>query len=94
MPIFSYLDPSENIGIPPPMKNAGLYAGDVQYTKTKWSKDYRGPRVEPDAVAFSSQFYDGAKNHVPTGIRPGNNTIINNPYTFVNTKYNAMCYSK
>lgn len=91
--MYSFLDPSENVGIPPPMKNAGLYAEDVKHTKTKWSKDYRGPRTEPDAVAFSQHFYEGAKNHIPTAVRPGNNTILNNPYTYVSTKYNAMCYS-
>ena len=90
--MYSFLEPSENVGIPEPQKNAGLYAGDTPYKKTQWSKDYRGPRIEPDAVAFSTQFYEGARNHIPTGIRPGNNTILKNPYNYVSTTYNTMCY--
>jgi len=89
--IYSYLDPSENVGIPAPVPHAGLYASDASYKQTQWSKDYRGPRIEPDAVAYASQFY--APNHVPTGARPGNNTIINNPYKFGDRKYNGMCYA-
>jgi hypothetical protein len=88
---FSYLDPSENVGIPPPMPHAGLYAPDAAYTQTQWSKDYRGPRIEPDAVAYASHFY--APNHIPTYTRPGNNSILNNPFKFSDTKYNSMCYA-
>ena len=71
---YSFIDPSENIGIPPPQRYAGLYSSDEPYTNTKWSKDYRGPRIEPDAVAYASKFSDGAKGHIPITIRPGNNT--------------------
>lgn len=92
--MYSFLDPSENVGLPKPMINNGIYASDIPYIKKIWSKDYRGPKIEPDAVAFSHHFYEGAKNHIPTGIRPGNNTIINNPYQFISNKYNYMCYTK
>lgn len=91
---FSFIDPSENFGIPPPQKYAGLYSSDEPYTKTNWSKDYRGPHVEPDAVAYANKFAIGAKSHIPTSVRPGNNTIKNNPYSFTSTEYNSMCYNK
>jgi hypothetical protein len=90
---YSFIDPSENIGIPPPQRYAGLYSSDQPYTNTKWSKDYRGPRIEPDAVEYAKKFSDGAKGHIPTSIRPGNNTIKNNPYSFSSTSYNSMCYA-
>lgn len=90
---YSFLDPSENSGIPPPQKYAGLYSSDEPYTDTLWSKDYRGPRIEPDAVAYASKFDEVAKSHIPTSIRPGNNTIKNNPYSFSSKTYNTMCYN-
>lgn len=89
---FSYLDPSENVGIPQPMKNAGLYAGDIPFKKTKYSRDYSTGRIEPDAVAFASQFDPLARSHIPTSIRPGNNSILNNPFTFM-PNMNTMCYN-
>lgn len=89
---FSYIDPSENVGIPPPMKYAGLYSSDVPYTNTLWSKDYRGPRIDPDAVSYASQYDEVAKTQIPTTIRPGNNTMTKNPYMFSSTSYNTMCY--
>ena len=89
---FSYLDPKEKVDIPPPMKYAGLYASDQPYTKTLWSKDYRGERVDPDAVAYSKHYNELARSHIPTTIRPGNNTIQNNPYMFSSEKYNKMCF--
>ena len=91
---YSFIDPSENVGIPPPQKHAGLYSSDEPYKNTNWSKDYRGPRIEPDAVAYANTFGIGAKKHIPTSIRPGNNTIVNNPYSFKSTEYNSMCYNK
>ena len=91
---YSFLDPTENVSIPPPMINAGLYAPDIPYKPTKWSKDYRViQHLEPDAVSYASQFNPIAKNHIPTGVRPGNNTILNNPYNFFDKKFNTMCYN-
>lgn len=89
--MYSYIDPSENVGIPQSQPHAGLYAPDAPHTQTQWSKDYRGPRLEPDSVAYAKQFYMPA--HIPTNIRPGNNTINNNPFKFNDTKYNSMCYA-
>jgi hypothetical protein len=91
---FSFIDNSENYGIPPPQKYAGLYSSDEPYKNTNWSKDYRGPRIEPDSVAYSQTFGQGSNGHIPITIRPGNNTIKNNPYSFSSTEYNSMCYNK
>ena len=89
---FSYVKPEENVGIPPPMKYAGLYSSDLPYTNTTWSKEYRGERVAPDAVAFSTQYDKLAQKHIPTSVRPGNNYIIDNPYEFTDDKSNTMCF--
>ena len=89
---YSFVIPEENVGIPPPMRYAGLYSSDVPYTNTLWAKEYRGERVEPDAVAYSKQYNELAKKHIPTSIRPGNNSIVNNPYGFDNDKSNIMCF--
>ena len=53
------------------------------------------PRIEPDAVAYSSQFY--ASHHIPSYNRPGNNTINSNDYKTYNlpggdNNYNFSCY--
>lgn len=90
---YSYLDPKDNVIYVPEVKNAGLYSSDVPFKKTAWGKDYSEPRIEPDAVSYSSTFYEGARHHIPTGVRPGNNTNIKNTYTFINSKYNTMCYN-
>jgi hypothetical protein len=85
---YSYLDPLDNVGIPERVPYAGLYA---VFDPKKHVFSQEPKRIEPDAVAYSAEFY--AKNHIPTSIRQGNNTIKNNPYKFVNTQYNMMCYS-
>lgn len=89
---YSFLDPSENVGIPHPMNHAGLYTSTQPYENTLWSKDYRGPRIEPDAIAYSSQYNDLAKTHIPTNVRPGNNSIDKNKYFFKNQQYNEICF--
>ena len=52
---------------------------------------YTVQRIEPDAVAYASQFY--AKNHIPSyQERVGNNTIKPDIYTKYNPNYNIYCY--
>lgn len=89
---YSYILPEENVGIPPPMRYAGLYSSDLPYTNTQWAKEYRGERVDPDAVAYSEHYNELAKKHIPTSIRPGNNSILNNPYSFESDVSNIMCF--
>ncbi len=91
---YSYLDPKQNVGIPMPQKNAGLYGGEqTLHRHSKWgAADYSEERVEPDAVAYSAHFYEGAQNHIPTANRPGNNTILKNPFTIHDEKFNSLCY--
>ena len=91
---YSFLDPKENVGIPTPQKNAGLYGGeDTPHKHSKWgAADYSEPHLQPDAVAYSERFYEGAKHHIPTSIRPGNNSMTTNPYSIYSDKYNSMCY--
>lgn len=91
---YSFLNPSENVGIPTPQKNAGLYSGEnTPHRHSKWgAADYSEPHLTPDAVEYSSRFYEGAKNHIPTTIRPGNNTMLKNPYSVYNEQYNSLCY--
>lgn len=91
---YSFLDASENVGIPVPQKNAGLYSGEeVPHKHPRYGgNDYSEPRVQPDAIAYSQKFYEGAKNHIPTAVRLGNNTMINNPYNVYDDKYNSLCY--
>lgn len=89
---YSYLNPKDNVSIPPPMKNAGLYSGDVPFTQKQWSKDYSEKRIEPDAVAYSSKFFPLAQGHIPTSIRLGNNSIKNGTFTIKDYSYNTMCY--
>lgn len=64
---------TEKVPLPEPLKNAGLYTGDVLFDKKPWGNNYLQPRIEPDAVSFSSQFY--APHHIPSYNRPGNNTV-------------------
>jgi hypothetical protein len=90
---YKYLDPAENVGLPSPVPYAGLYS-DAPYSQNKWSKDYRGPQIPPDAVAYSQQYFELARYHIPTASRPGNNTVLNNPYRFTyNNNYNTLCTS-
>jgi hypothetical protein len=88
---YKYLNPSENVGMPPPQKNAGLYA-DLPYTQTERSKTYAREHIQPDAVSYSKHYFELARHHIPTGIRPGNNTLQINPYTFSQKHYNRLCY--
>lgn len=89
---YSYIDYKFNQPTPPPMKNAGIYSGDISFSKQPWGNDYRQPRVDPDAAAYAAQFY--AKNHVPSyQNRPGNNTVKSNYIqTYNNPNYNLSCY--
>lgn len=89
---FSFLDPTENVGLPQPMENAGLYANDLTKTKKNFSYDYDVKRIEPDAIKYSSTYFELAKSHIPTGVRPGNNSIIDNKFVINDTKYNSLCY--
>jgi hypothetical protein len=79
---------------PPQQKNAGLYTGDVLFDKKPWGNSYKMAPVEPDAVAYASQFY--ASHHIPSGNRPGNNTVNSSKYKKYteNTEnnYNFSCF--
>ena len=73
--------------------NAGLYTGDVNFSKKPWGNDYSIGRVEPDALNYAKFFY--AKNHIP-GIqnRPGNNTYTTvDVYRNYLDNYNLQCYT-
>lgn len=49
------------------------------------------PRIEPDTIAYSSQFY--AKTHIPSSQeRIGNNSINPQIYQKYKTEYNLFCY--
>lgn len=89
---FSYLDPKENVSIPPPMDNHGIYA-EKPKSKSEWAKNYDTKRIEPDAVKYSSTFFELAQGHIPTGNRPGNNTIMDDKFTITSLKYNTLCYN-
>jgi hypothetical protein len=93
---FSELDYKPNVPTPPPVKNAGLYTGDVLFDKKPWGNNYKQPRVPPDAVAYASQFY--ASHHIPSHNRPGNNHLDSKHYTEYktldpNAQYNFYCYT-
>ena len=92
---YKYLDPGENAGLPRPLQYAGIYAETPHKTSTGWSsRDYRGQYVPPDAVAYASQYFELARHHIPTSIRPGNNTLIFNPFRFnKNDAFNDLCYN-
>lgn len=86
-------DEDKLVSVPPPLKNAGLYSGDLTFTKKPWGNDYRGPKIEPDASKFASQFY--AKHHIPSTNRPGNNALNTNIYQFYDkNKYNIECFNE
>ena len=66
------------------------------FDKKPWGNSYKMPPVEPDAVAYASQFY--ASHHIPSYNRPGNNFINTNKYqkyTTVNGQdnYNFSCHT-
>jgi hypothetical protein len=79
--------------VPEPMKNAGLYTGDVLFDKKPWGNNYLQPKIPPDAVSYASQFY--APHHIPTYNRPGNNTVNLQSYKIYKdpSKYNISCHS-
>jgi hypothetical protein len=92
---YSELGYNPDIPPPEPLKNAGLYTGDVLFDKKPWGNNYLIPKVTPDAVAYASQFY--AKHHIPSYNRPGNNTVSADIYDFyhlnANTEYNIKCHN-
>lgn len=88
---FSYLDYEANIPPPPADKNAGLYTGDITFTKKEWGNDYRHEHIPADAALFASQFY--AKYHIPSyQNRPGNNIIKSELIKPVGYPYNLQCH--
>lgn len=88
---YSELNYSGSV-VPEPLKNAGLYTGDVLFDKKPWGNNYVQPKVPPDAVAYASQFY--ASHHVPTYNRPGNNTVNTSLYKIYKDPsiYNISCH--
>lgn len=90
---YSFLDPSENVGIPQPMRHAGLYTSEQPYENTLWGKDYRGERVQPDAVEYAKHYNELARKHIPTSIRPGNNAVQPNAYSFIDSQHNTVCFT-
>jgi hypothetical protein len=95
--MYTELNYDPNVKAPEPLKNAGLYTGDVLFDKKPWGNNYVIPRIEPDAVAYSAQFY--ATHHIPSYNRPGNNTINSHnyaKYNITNTEnnvYNFSCHT-
>jgi|688.fasta_scaffold734856_2 hypothetical protein len=62
--------------------NASIYDNSPFVTPSK---------IEPDTIAYSSQFY--AKNHIPSSQeRPGNNSINKEVYIKYKPNYNLYCY--
>lgn len=69
------------------MNNSSLVANSSIYDNSPFVKT----KIEPDTVAYSSQFY--AKNHIPSlQERPGNNTIATSIYEKYRPEYNLYCY--
>ena len=90
---YSFVDYKQNIPAPPAMKNAGLYTGDITFSKKPWGNDYKQPHIEPDAEAYASQFY--AKHIIPSSNRLGNNYLNTKIYDFYDkNKYNFECYKE
>lgn len=87
---YTDLDYDPNVPAPEPLKNAGLYTGDVLFDKKPWGNNYAVPRIEPDAAAYSAQFY--AKHHIPSYNRPGNNHVQADIFNTYNHDYNISCY--
>lgn len=91
---YKYIDPAENAGLPKPLRNAGIYAETGHTTTSRGTKDYRGQYIPPDAVAYASQYFELARHHIPTSVRPGNNTFIFNPFRFnKDENFNDLCYA-
>ena len=85
--MYAELDYAPNVKAPEPLKNAGLYTGEVLFDKKPWGNNYVIPRTEPDAVAYSSHFY--ASHHIPSYNRPGNNNIDSSDYKKYNLSDNV-----
>ena len=92
---YSELDYNPDMPVPEPLKNAGLYTGDVLFDKKPWGNTYLKPKIDPDASIYASQFY--AKHHIPSYNRPGNNTVSTNLYDLFkldnDKEYNLQCYN-
>lgn len=93
---YKYLDPAENVSLPKPQMYAGLYSpyASLPHHQSRWSKNYRGEHIPPDAVAYASQYFELARSHIPTSIRPGNNTMVFNPYKHYKDDLNMLCYGQ
>jgi hypothetical protein len=89
--MYTELDYSPDVEVPPPLKNAGLYTGEVLFDKKPWGNNYKLPRAEPDAVAYSAHFY--ASHHIPSYTRPGNNTVKSFNYKKYENSYNNNYYN-
>lgn len=90
---YSYLDYQPNMPPPSEMKNAGLYTGEVSFSKKPWGNTYKQPHIQADATSYASQFY--AKHHIPSTNRPGNNYLNTNMYQFYDKNtYNFECFNK
>lgn len=69
------------------MNNSSIALNAMPYDNSPIEKT----KIEPDAIAYSSQFY--AKHHIPAiQERPGNNTINKDVYQKYNQTYNLFCY--
>ena len=65
----------------------------IAYNASPYKKgEVNGVRMEPDTIAYSSQFY--APNHIPSyQERPGNNTLGQEVYRKYKPEYNLYCYN-
>jgi hypothetical protein len=91
---YAFLE-TDTIFVKLKQKNAGLYTGDVSFNKKPWGNSYKNPPAEPDAVAYAAHFY--ADHHIPSGNRPGNNTINTSKYkkytaNNIEDNYNISCH--
>ena len=70
------------------MNNSTLLINASKYDNTPLTTPIK---IEPDTIAYSSQFY--AKNHIPSSQeRPGNNSINPEIYKKYKPNYNLYCY--